>query len=66
MLASGTFEAAPTFSATNAAGKLLDVRFEYSEQLWPWSGFLALYLRVDPAGSATTDTAEGQVRSDSQ
>ena len=24
----------------------LDVRFECSTQLWPWSGYLALFLRV--------------------
>ena len=49
------------FKATNAEGGLLDVRFEYSEQLWPWSGYLALYIRVSAAGRQTTGTAEGEV-----
>ena len=49
------------YKATNAEGGLLDVRFEYSEQLWPWSGYLALYIRVSSAGSQTTGTAEGEV-----
>lgn len=61
VFSTGTFAADPTFTATNDAGKLLDVRFEYSDQLWPWSGYLALYLRVDKAGATTTATAEGQV-----
>lgn len=60
-LAAGRFEVEPSFAASNAAGKLLDVRFEHSEQLWPWSGYLALYLRVVDAGAAATGTAEGQV-----
>lgn len=60
-MAAGRFDVEPSFTATNAAGKLLDVRFEHSEQLWPWSGFLALYLRVTDAGAATTATAEGEV-----
>ena len=38
------------------------MRFEYSEQLWPWSGYLALYIRVTAAGRQTTGTAEGEVR----
>ena len=50
------------YKATNAEGGLLDVRFEYSGQLWPWSGFLALYIRVTAAGRQTTGTAEGEVR----
>ncbi len=35
-----------SFEPTNAAGRLLDVDFEYSGTLWPWSGFLAIYLRL--------------------
>ena len=50
------------YKATNAEGGLLDVRFDYSEQLWPWSGYLALYIRVTAAGHETTGTAEGEVR----
>ena len=28
------------------------MRFEHSVQLWPWSGFLALYVRITPEGAA--------------
>ena len=54
------------YKPTNTDGALLDVRFEYSEQLWPWSGFLALYIRVTAAGQQTTGTAEGEVRAEAE
>lgn len=48
----GVFAEEPTFISTNDGGKLLDVRFEHSHLLWPWSGFLALYIRVSPEGAS--------------
>ena len=39
------------------------MRFEVSLQLWPWSGFLALYLRVKDSGAAYEGVASGEVRS---
>ena len=56
VLSAGTFAEEPTFTSTNLGGRFLDVRFERSLQLWPWSGFLALYIRV------TQDGAGYQVR----
>lgn len=47
----GVFAEEPTFISTNEGGRLLDVRFEHSNLLWPWSGFLALYVRVSPEGA---------------
>lgn len=57
----GVFEAEPIFKATNNAGKFLDVRFEHSDVLWPWSGFLALYIYVREEASSLADTATGEV-----
>ena len=54
----GWFEDEPVFTAGNEGGALLDIRFEHSEQLWPWSGFLALYVRVRDTGV----TFSGQAR----
>ena len=51
MSAAGTFAEEPIFTSTNEGGRFLDVRFERSLQLWPWSGFLALYIRVTQEGS---------------
>lgn len=50
--AAGKFATEPTFTSTNEGGKLLDVRFEHSSILWPWSGYLALYVRVSPEGAS--------------
>jgi len=51
----------PTWSPTNDGGKLLDVRFDYPEQLWPWSGHLGIFLRVKPSGSQFSGEATGEV-----
>jgi hypothetical protein len=59
--AAGKFEGEPSFTPTDAGGKLLDVRFEVSDLLWPWSGHLALYLRVKAGGAKYEGTASGQV-----
>ena len=61
-MSAGKFEGEPAFTATDAGGKLLDVRFEVSDLLWPWSGYLALYLRVRAGGAKYEGTASGQVR----
>ncbi len=54
MASAGTFAEEPVFTSTNEGGRFLDVRFERSLQLWPWSGFLALYIRVTQEGSQYT------------
>ena len=38
------------------------LQFEYSEQLWPWSGYLALYLRVKEEGRQFAGIANGEFR----
>jgi membrane-bound transcription factor site-1 protease len=43
-------------------GKHLDLRFEYPKKLWPWSGYLALYVRVKEDSSKFSGTAEGTVK----
>lgn len=57
----GKFEQEPIFTATNAGGRYLDVLFEYSDILWPWSGHLALYFRVVPEGDKFQGQATGVV-----
>jgi membrane-bound transcription factor site-1 protease len=51
----------PTWTPTNDGGKLLDVRFEYPAQLWPWSGHLGIFLRVKPTGNTFSGLATGTV-----
>jgi hypothetical protein len=59
--AAGRFVGKPVFRATNDAGKHLDLRFEHSETLWPWSGYLALYIRVRPEAASFAGVATGEV-----
>ena len=37
------------------------MKFEYSSVLWPWSGFLALFITVLPEAAAVDDIASGEV-----
>ncbi|KAL3144492.1 hypothetical protein ABBQ32_004231 [Trebouxia sp. C0010 RCD-2024] len=61
MALTGRFEEAPIFTSTNGPGQQLSVQFEYSSVLWPWSGFLALFIRVLPEAAALDDVATGEV-----
>ena len=42
-------------------GKMLDVRFDYPKTLWPWTGYLGIYLRVVDSASKFHGMAEGKV-----
>lgn len=53
----------PEFSpSADDLGALLDVRFAFSETLWPYSGYLALYVRVKDEGASESGIASGRVR----
>ena len=56
----GQFEGPPVWKSTNKAGAFLSVTFEYSTVLWPWSGYLALYIRVLPEAAAVDEVATGE------
>lgn len=47
---------------TSALPPLPALQFEYSQQLWPWSGYLAVYLRVKPEGAGFTGRASGEFK----
>ena len=53
-----------TPAAGNAAAEMVDVRFEHSEQLWPWSGYVALFIRVRPEATDFKGVAQGTVTVD--
>ena len=61
----GWLEAAPEWRASDDAegdlGKHLDVRFAFSEMLWPWSGYLAMYVRVKSSAATLSGRASGTV-----
>uniref|UniRef100_A0A6B2KXI5 Uncharacterized protein n=1 Tax=Arcella intermedia TaxID=1963864 RepID=A0A6B2KXI5_9EUKA len=43
-------------------GHLVEVSFTYPKSLWPWSGYLAVHLRVSQNATNTKSTAEGVIR----
>ncbi|CAG9460580.1 unnamed protein product [Pedinophyceae sp. YPF-701] len=61
MAVTGTVVDGPTFTPTDAGGEHLDVRFEHSERLWPWSGYLAVFIAVKASGKDYTGTARGTI-----
>lgn len=36
----------PVFKATDEGGRLLHVTLKYSEVIWPWSGYMAVFVEV--------------------
>uniref|UniRef100_A0A182N2M0 Membrane-bound transcription factor site-1 protease n=1 Tax=Anopheles dirus TaxID=7168 RepID=A0A182N2M0_9DIPT len=46
---------------SNEHGELLNVSISYSEQLWPWSGWMALHIGVNEAGRGFEGIAQGHV-----
>ncbi len=45
---SGRVVEGPVFEPADEGGRLLQLTFEHSTLLWPWSGYLAIYLQVSP------------------
>eukprot|EP01135_Chromosphaera_perkinsii_P002906 Nk52_evm17s230 gene=Nk52_evmTU17s230 len=43
------------------ANKLVQIEFEYSSQLWPWSGYIALFITVTEEGEFFKGTLKGNV-----
>ncbi|XP_052862529.1 membrane-bound transcription factor site-1 protease, partial [Anopheles cruzii] len=46
---------------SNEHGALLNVSISYSEQLWPWSGWMALHIGVNEAGRTFEGIAQGHI-----
>uniref|UniRef100_A0A2M4AEG0 Membrane-bound transcription factor site-1 protease n=1 Tax=Anopheles triannulatus TaxID=58253 RepID=A0A2M4AEG0_9DIPT len=46
---------------SNEHGHLLNVSISYSEQLWPWSGWMAVHIGVNEAGRAFEGIAQGHI-----
>ena len=52
------------FKPTNDAGNMLSLSFEHSDVLWPWSGYLAIYISVLPEAGSLDAVAAGQITFD--
>ena len=59
----GRLEGSPTWHPrTDKHGVLLQISFEHSTVIWPWTGFLALRISVLSPGQFFSGVAEGVVR----
>uniref|UniRef100_A0AC35G609 Peptidase S8/S53 domain-containing protein n=1 Tax=Panagrolaimus sp. PS1159 TaxID=55785 RepID=A0AC35G609_9BILA len=43
-------------------GAFLDVHLEYSHKIWPWSGHLAIFVKIKPEASNFNGTSSAQIR----
>lgn len=51
----------PSWIPGNEAGNLLHLDFAYSDVLWPWSGYLAIFFAVHSSGSNFDGVASGTI-----
>ena len=42
-------------------GGLLNISFEYSDLIWPWSGYLAVFVSVSEEGRGFEGVAQGHI-----
>ena len=59
--ATGYVAEGPTWQPSNALGESLRFRFDYSEIIWPWAGWLGLTVYVDDSISSSVLSGGSQV-----
>ena len=42
-------------------GEFLNISFEFSDVIWPWSGYLAVHISVNSEGAEFEGLAQGHV-----
>ena len=57
----GYFTAAPRWNPTNKLGNQVRFQFDYAPVLWPWHGYLGVYMHVEDSASHSTGIAEGRI-----
>ncbi|KAH6554572.1 hypothetical protein KP509_1Z324300 [Ceratopteris richardii] len=57
----GYVEDGPEWIPSDKVGDLLDIRFSISDVIWPWTGFLGLYLQIKDEGVNFSGIIEGDV-----
>ncbi|XP_044464197.1 subtilisin-like protease SBT6.1 isoform X1 [Mangifera indica] len=57
----GFVESPPTWHPLDEEGSLLNIRFTYSEVIWPWTGYLALHMQIKEEGAQFSGEIEGNV-----
>ncbi|XP_078431783.1 SITE-1 protease isoform X2 [Wolffia australiana] len=51
----------PTWHPSDEVGNILDIRFSYSDVIWPWTGFLAIHIQVKEEAALFSNTIEGDI-----
>ncbi|XP_058830005.1 membrane-bound transcription factor site-1 protease isoform X2 [Topomyia yanbarensis] len=46
---------------TNQNGQMLNISISFSEQLWPWSGWMAIHIGVNELGRSFEGLAQGHI-----
>eukprot|EP00249_Psilotum_nudum_P017734 c26465_g1_i3 orf=1577-4720(+) len=57
----GYIEDSPLWLPSDEDGNLLDLRFTFSDVIWPWTGFLGLHMQVRDEGANFEGVIEGNV-----
>nr|XP_016477680.1 PREDICTED: subtilisin-like protease SBT6.1 [Nicotiana tabacum] len=57
----GYVESPPTWHPSNDEGNLLNIRFTYSDVIWPWSGYLSLHMQIKEEGAQFLGEIEGNI-----
>ncbi|CAL5438399.1 unnamed protein product [Camellia sinensis] len=60
----GYVESPPTWHPSNEVGNLLSIHFTYSDVIWPWTGYHAVYLQIKEEGAQFSGEIEGNVTID--
>ncbi|CAL5360563.1 unnamed protein product [Camellia sinensis] len=60
----GCVESPPTWHPSNEVGNLLSIHFTYSDVIWPWTGYHAVYLQIKEEGAQFSGEIEGNVTID--
>ncbi|KAF5953284.1 hypothetical protein HYC85_011228 [Camellia sinensis] len=60
----GYVESPPTWHPSDEVGNLLSVHLTYSDVIWPWTGYLAVYLQIKEEGAQFSGEIEGNVTID--
>lgn len=57
----GYIEGSPIWQPSNEVGNLLSIHFTYSDVIWPWTGYLSLYMQIKEEGTQFSGLIEGNV-----
>lgn len=57
----GYVESPPIWHPFEEVGNLLSIHFTYSEVIWPWTGYLAIYMQIKEEGAQFSGNIEGNV-----